>query len=96
MPSRVILPRTVIGRTRVAPPQRTEPGRFRFGRLPNGLDLHAPPLAVARPLLPRRIQASTLALLFFALAGWAGLLAWTRLDPVAPAWPAGPVEPGQL
>jgi hypothetical protein len=64
----------------------TAPSRPGFNRLPNGLDLHAPPVATGRPLLPRRfLSASTLALLIFALAGWAGLLAWTRLDPVAPA-----------
>ncbi|MFH6785437.1 MULTISPECIES: hypothetical protein [Methylobacterium] len=68
----------------------------RFTDLPNGLDLHAPPLAAPRPLLPRRAAAPTLALVIVALAGWAGLLAWTRLDPVAPAWPPGLAAPGQL
>ncbi|TNC11753.1 hypothetical protein FF100_19140 [Methylobacterium terricola] len=97
MSPRVMLsPRTVIGPGRVRPLHQTGSSRPRFTHLPNGLDLHAPPLAPSRPLLPRRVSASTLALVIVALAGWAGLLAWTRLDPVAPACPTCLSEPGQL
>ncbi|GJD51819.1 hypothetical protein OPKNFCMD_4578 [Methylobacterium crusticola] len=54
-------------------------------RLPNGLDLHAPPVAAGQRLLPRRFfSPGTVALLLLALAGWTGLLAWTRTDPAAP------------
>lgn len=88
--------RTVIGLSRAHPLHQTVPSRPGFTRLPNGLDLHAPPLAAARPLLPRRAAGPTLALMLFALAGWAGLLAWTRLDPVAPPCAACLAEPGQL
>lgn len=97
MPRRVMLmSRPVIGPPRSHPSQQTTPNRLRFTDLPNGLDLHAPPLGAARPLLPRQVSASTLALVIVALAGWAGLLAWTRLDPVAPACPACLSAPGQL
>ncbi|TGE01737.1 hypothetical protein [Methylobacterium nonmethylotrophicum] len=87
------------------PSHPTAPNRPGFTRLPNGLDLHAPPVAAGRPLLPRRLSPSALALVLFALVGWAGLLAWTRLDPAAPCAacldPAAPcaactIEPGRL
>jgi len=90
------MPRREIGLSRVRPLHQTGSDRLRFTDLPNGLDLHAPPLAAPRPLLPRRAAAPTLALVIVALAGWAGLLAWTRLDPVAPACSTCLAAPGQL
>ncbi len=71
-----------MARTVMCPSPATAPRRPGFTRLPNGLALNAPPVDMARPLLPRRLPLSTVALLLFALAGWAGLLAWTR--PAAP------------
>ncbi|MGE7417470.1 hypothetical protein [Methylobacterium tarhaniae] len=90
------MPRTVIRPSRARLFRETAPSRPGFTRLPNGLDLHAPPLAVARPLLPRRLSLSTCALLLFALAGWAGLLAWTGPGPAAPPCASCPAKPGQL
>jgi hypothetical protein len=90
------MPRPVIGFSQAHPLHQTAPSRPGFTRLPNGLDLHAPPVAAGRPLLPRRLSASTFALLLFALAGWAGLLAWTRLDPAAPPCATCAAGPGQL
>lgn len=82
-----------MARTVMYPSHATAPHRPEFTRLPNGLALHAPPVEAARPLLPRRVPLSAIALLLFALAGWAGLLAWTR-----PAAPCATClsEPGQL
>ncbi|GJD64786.1 hypothetical protein [Methylobacterium frigidaeris] len=84
-----------MARTVMCLSRNTAPRRPGFTRLPNGLDLHAPPVETARPLLPRRVPLSAIALLLFALAGWAGLLAWTRLDPASPCATCL-AEPGQL
>ena len=84
-----------MARTVMCPSPRTAPHRAGFTRLANGLALHAPPVERALPLLPGRVPLSAVALLLFALAGWAGLLAWTRLDPVAPCAPCLSA-PGQL
>ncbi|MGX7708906.1 hypothetical protein [Methylobacterium sp. Gmos1] len=82
-----------MARTVMFPSHETAPCRPGFTRLPNGLALHAPPVETARPLLPRRLPLSAIALMIFALAGWAGLLAWTR---PAPPCAACLSEPGQL
>ncbi|WP_162596058.1 hypothetical protein [Methylobacterium sp. 17Sr1-1] len=72
-----------MARTVMCLSHQTAPRRPGFTRLPNGLALHAPPVETARPLLPRQVPLSAIALLLFALAGWAGLLAWTRPEPAA-------------
>ncbi|SEP40215.1 hypothetical protein SAMN04487843_115133 [Methylobacterium sp. ap11] len=76
--ARTVMCPSRIRRSRPTPP--TWPG---FTRLANGLDLHAPAASRAHPLLPRRGAVPALALVLVAIAGWAGLLAWTRIDPVA-------------
>ncbi|WP_279356628.1 hypothetical protein [Methylobacterium indicum] len=88
--------RTVMCPSRIHQSGPTPPTRHGFTRLPNGLDLHAPALSRAHPLLPRRGSVPALALVLVALAGWAGLLAWTRIDPVAAPCAACMAEQGRL
>ncbi|MCF4129233.1 hypothetical protein [Methylobacterium sp. SyP6R] len=88
--------RTVMCPSRISRSPPTLPARPGFTRLPNGLDLHAPAASRAHPLLPRRGAVPAAALLLVAIAGWAGLIAWTRIDPVAAPCTACRVEQSGL